>query len=1007
MSQDERYDKITPTAGDIQLGIVGPDAGTKEGVLVYVPSVADRKFRIRPFAGGGAVRLSKTKTAELGLSGCVDFKDGTGDEFRKYCAQEGISLEPDAPQTARSTAGPDLPDDERYRRVALQPADIPLGIVDADAASSLGSWAKEGVLVYAPNRAERKFLIRPSAGGGASALTKVRTAQLGESGHVDFADGTGDAFRQYCAEDNIPLSAAIAPVVTPAPAPEPEPIATVTEDAPEVAANVLEDDIDRTLSPADQSIRDMTQGQLRKLAADAGIPNRANMGKDELLVALAAAGYGAGSHMGVTSAVAEPVAIDFDTDATTTDDFIVPADEPSEDAFVGFGDSPVSFDLGAEGIEHAQGDGESFAAETAADDVPAFQGGSFSDFMPADSGFEENSGLLFNFGNADGETEPEAIAEDEGDDEQFVTIVEDDDTDVAPVTDDGMALTNPFAGMGESVFAIDDENEAADEAGNEPADPFSIEEAADETVSEVSNFETGAPANPFVEMGFDNPFTIDDDNEEPDTPAAEDDMPSANPFVTAGGLSDLFPGTDEDEASTPADPFATVDVDEPADPFAPIEETIDKVEEEIPSNPFAPVGDVETAVDTPIDFFQPETEDQQDELPVDAFSPTIGFSNPFAVDDEQPADTEEGDDAFVKIEDDESEDGASPFGFGIDGTVPEEPAETEAEVVDPLVGYEEIDRDLSSDDEYDKVAAAYVESVSDHENTGSWTKEPEADIDFPQVPGFDFSGDSPLDFDSPEATSIEDLPADDRFEAAIEEAEQVVSDMPPTSDGEGDIAWPEFGATPQVDFGAEETAFPGFDMTPADDETEAVSDSEYIFSSFDEKDDAPVGYEPAPASTDEVDEAETTVTFGPTFAEIGQSATETEPEPVDTGVADPSLADTNPIDRSHIAGAAAAAAGGIAAGFVASKLANDSDVQDAAADAVYQGEDAVRIDLLDDETAEATPEQPIRGVTPEDRKDMRGTYMKTLIAIIILLAIAGAAVAYLVHGGAPLFPPIG
>ena len=54
MSQDERYSRITLPDGDIPLGIVGPDAGTKEGVLVYVPSVNNRKFRIRPFAGGDA-----------------------------------------------------------------------------------------------------------------------------------------------------------------------------------------------------------------------------------------------------------------------------------------------------------------------------------------------------------------------------------------------------------------------------------------------------------------------------------------------------------------------------------------------------------------------------------------------------------------------------------------------------------------------------------------------------------------------------------------------------------------------------------------------------------------------------------------------------------------------------------------------------------------------------------------------------------------------------------------
>ena len=86
---DERYRRITLPDGDIPLGIVGPGTGTKEGVLVYVPSVADRRFRIRPFQGGGAVRLSMTKTVELYNSRAVDWKDGTGEEFKKYCMHEG------------------------------------------------------------------------------------------------------------------------------------------------------------------------------------------------------------------------------------------------------------------------------------------------------------------------------------------------------------------------------------------------------------------------------------------------------------------------------------------------------------------------------------------------------------------------------------------------------------------------------------------------------------------------------------------------------------------------------------------------------------------------------------------------------------------------------------------------------------------------------------------------------------------------------------------------------
>ena len=164
MSQDERYSQVTLPDGDIPLGIVGPDAGTKAGVLVYVPNLADRKFRIRPFAGGGAVRLSMKKTAELYNSGAVDWKDGTGEEFKKYCKQEGISLDQDEPRARQRISSWSRSD----ITTQAPAADVVFGTVDADAAAALGSWAKEGSFAYVPSRVDRKFVIRPSEGFMAS-----------------------------------------------------------------------------------------------------------------------------------------------------------------------------------------------------------------------------------------------------------------------------------------------------------------------------------------------------------------------------------------------------------------------------------------------------------------------------------------------------------------------------------------------------------------------------------------------------------------------------------------------------------------------------------------------------------------------------------------------------------------------------------------------------------------------------------------------------------------------
>ena len=955
MSQDERYSQVTLPDGDIPLGIVGPDAGTKEGVLVYVPNLADRKFRIRPFAGGGAVRLSMKKTAELYNSGAVDWKDGTGEEFKGYCEQEGISLDQDEPQAsaARASGAKKAPAAQQVS------ADIAFGTVGAEAATVLGAWAKEGTFAYAPNRADRKFVIRPSV-GSASYLTKKRTATLAESGYVTFADGGYDEFLRYADEDSIPLSTPAASVA----ADDSKPVmpdgrdAVVTEEAA-----VPMDDIDRDASPADQPIRDMSLGQLRKLAADAGVPDRANMGKEELVAVLTAWGYGAAyDNLG-----SEPAEAAFDGNDDTADSHEA-ANDPSrqmesdansepDDAIFSHGDSD-----GFASTEDAEGgDASKTESESSPWDTPmGIAGGVAKKFMP-----DGDSGLLFNLGNSpeesDGQPEPE--------DDQIVEVAEDEPVDPfqsfdfgtpsSPVPDEPASGASSDFSNGDSPFAsfdFDVDSRITEDSADsqEPVDPFSAYDGGT-AGSDIPDTSANVPSS--------DAFSVSDETKR------DGNTGSSDPFATYDNDRESF-----------SDPFATYDTDQDSANF---DYSFEKAAEndsvavaENPDNEFV------SFADAPVD---------EKSQAADAFDfGTIEIESP--------------EKSFVFDSEDEVNENLDSKDAG--------------QTVDPFAGYAELDKASNGnfdDDEYDAAVATYVQSVSEEDSaTGPVTSEEKSD-DAVEIPGWPASdrdlakGDSQwtsLEFDVDDTSNVADLPANERFDAAVEEAEKVVLDSPfaaddgdavlvvddsePTSNTEAseEIAWPEFGNGPQGTFATREAMFPEYDMSPADD----------IAMDSDGKDDAQApsdeAIEPSEyVSETAVDDAAATVTFGPTFAEMGHASvgdSSTTDEQVEEENSETSLVDTTPLDRNQVVGAAVAAAGGIAAGVAASKIAGGENAE-------YQGEDAVHIDLMDDEPS-TRQQQPLRGVTPEDRKDIRGTYVKTLILIIVLLAIAGAVVAYIMHG---------